>query len=830
MKKVEILAPAGSYESLIGAIHGGCDAVYLGGTSFGARAYANNLEEETMLRAIDYVHLHNKKIYLTVNTLLHNEEIEASLFAYLKNYYTQGLDAVIVQDVGVMSFLHENFPKLPIHASTQMTLTGANGVKILEPYGVTRFVTSRELGLEEIKSIRKNTKLEIEAFVHGALCYCYSGQCFMSSMLGNRSGNRGRCAQPCRMPYQLQASSECQTEKKHLKSNELAPYMLSPKDMCTLNKIPELIEAGIDSFKIEGRMKRPEYSAFTAKLYRKYVDLYLALGKKDYEIYMQKHKKEFEYDYQCLMDLYNRGGFSSGYYENYNGKTLMSMKRPNHSGVLVGKVTRVNEHKAAFQLVEDIFAQDILEFRDKLGNSIYEYTVKKDSLGKEQKTEVETNYKKGSKIRVGDFVYRTRRNTLLDYIQKEVIEKEPKLKLQAYFYAAVGEPIELTLVLQEHSITAKGAVVSQAQKQPMTKENIQKQLSKLKETSFQLENLEITLQGEVFIPVGQLNDLRRTAILQLTDQIGEAYKREEVLEHFSGLHDKLEKDRNTNNRTGICVSITSLQQFHCVLKQEEIDTIYFSIEDENEEALIRAVEQAKQRKKEVYLILPTILREKDFFIYKEALQNTSDRSALARLLQHKDLSGFLIKNYEEYQLFAEAKPQKKELILDFNMYTFNRWAKAFWHSLGVYHTTASLELNSKELKQNECFDQDIIVYGHLPLMTSTQCITKNTGHCLGQANTLRLKDHLQRTFYAVNHCKYCYNVLYQGQPLSLHSYIEEIKNLAPRNIRLHFTIETAAETEEILDYYLSLFQTQKEDSFPCPITDFTTGHFKKGVK
>ena len=265
MRNVEILAPAGSYESLCGAINGGCDAVYLGGSKFGARAFAENFDEETMLRAIDYVHLFDKKIYLTVNTLLHNEEIEEELFRYLEKYYSQGLDAVIVQDVGVLEFVHRNFPMLPIHASTQMTFTTEKGGEAFKNHGVTRFVTSRELSIKEIQNIRKKTDLEIETFVHGALCYCYSGQCFLSSMIGGRSGNRGRCAQPCRMQYEVR---EQDGRKLHTE-----PYVLSPKDMCTLDCIPDLVDAGIDSFKIEGRMKKPEYAAYTAHLYRKYTDL-----------------------------------------------------------------------------------------------------------------------------------------------------------------------------------------------------------------------------------------------------------------------------------------------------------------------------------------------------------------------------------------------------------------------------------------------------------------------------------------------------------------------------------------------------------------------------
>ncbi len=245
-KQVEILAPAGSYDGMRAAMNAGCDAVYIGGSSFGARAYADNPDTGVLLRAIDEAHIRGKKLYLTVNTLLKEDELAGQLYSFLEKYYLQGLDAVIVQDVGVLHFIHEHFPKLPIHASTQMTLTMAQGANLLKDYGVTRLVASRELSLKEIQILRENTKLEIEAFVHGALCYCYSGQCLMSSIIGGRSGNRGRCAQPCRMPYQLFLGD------KKLSSDQ-EKYLLSPKDINMAALIPEFIEAGINSFKIEGR-------------------------------------------------------------------------------------------------------------------------------------------------------------------------------------------------------------------------------------------------------------------------------------------------------------------------------------------------------------------------------------------------------------------------------------------------------------------------------------------------------------------------------------------------------------------------------------------------
>lgn len=310
-KRVELLAPAGSYESLVAALAAGADAVYVGGSMFGARAYANNFDKEELLRAIDYVHLHDKSMYLTVNTLVKQEEIENRLYDYLEPLYSHGLDAVIVQDLGVLRFIKRYFPDLPVHASTQMTLTGHYGAKLMEELGVSRIVTARELSFNEISRIHEETKLEIESFIHGALCFSYSGQCLFSSLAGGRSGNRGRCAQPCRLPYEAFDGN-----KKIGNKNEL--YLLSPKDLCTIETLPEIIEAGVYSLKIEGRMKKPEYTAGVVSIYRKYLDFYLENGRENYRV----DKK----DSQKLFDLFNRGGFTRGYFDQHNGKDMLFLE------------------------------------------------------------------------------------------------------------------------------------------------------------------------------------------------------------------------------------------------------------------------------------------------------------------------------------------------------------------------------------------------------------------------------------------------------------------------------------------------------------------------
>lgn len=310
--KAELLAPGGSYESVIAALNAGADAVYTGGDLFGARAGADNLTTEQLIDVINYAHIHNKKIYLTVNTLLKDKEIEEQLYDYLLPLYENGLDAVIVQDMGVLQYVRKVFPDLHIHASTQMTIFGEETVKELERLGVIRIVTPRELSLIEIENIKKNTNLEIESFVHGALCYCYSGQCFMSSYIGGRSGNRGRCAQPCRMEYDVVVDGQVVNPGNN-------KYVISPKDICTLNILPQILNAGVYSLKIEGRMKKVEYIAGVVSIYRKYLDMCLD-DSKDYKVDSQ--------DIQKLTDLFNRNGFNESYYNQHNGKDMISLKKP----------------------------------------------------------------------------------------------------------------------------------------------------------------------------------------------------------------------------------------------------------------------------------------------------------------------------------------------------------------------------------------------------------------------------------------------------------------------------------------------------------------------
>ena len=815
MRKVEILAPAGSYESLKAAVYAGCDAVYIGGSRFGARAFANNLEENHMLEAIDFVHLHGKQIYMTVNTLLKAEELEKELYDYIKPYYEQGLDAVIVQDVGVLKYIHEHFPDLPIHASTQMTLTGGEGVKLLKDMGVTRMVPARELSLEEIKEIRKTTieagyPVEIECFVHGALCYCYSGQCLMSSFIGGRSGNRGRCAQPCRMNYMLDG------EKRS------GAYLLSPKDICTVSLIPDLVDAGIDSFKIEGRMKRPEYTAYTAYVYGKYLDLYLELGREGYTEYLNKHKKEYNEDISNLMDLYNRGSFTNGYYNQYHGKKMMSFNRPNHNGVLVGEVIKVKGIEAQIKLSKAIYGQDVLEFRNEKEENLYDYTVKEDVR---TGMIIKAKFKPGSKIVPANMVYRTKNQKLLSYIADNYMETGAKLPIQGVLKVSEGEPVKLELTDCKRNITIEvaGDIVETAQNQPMTEEKLLSGIRKIANTEYEFVQLKAQVMGNVFVPAGKLKELRREAISKLEEAILAGYRRK--ADKAAVYEVAKSPEGNIETVGALFVSVWNEGQLQAACRIPEVRRIGLTAEhlldDKNtaetpEERFVKMTELVHKAGKECYLALPYVERFKKCDTFLK--QFTPDR-----------IDGFLVRSMEQIAVLKGKYPEKP-MMLDSNLYTLNEEAKNFWKEKGIFEYTTSVEMNAGEIKKGNNKDSALIVYGHIPHMVTVQCLLDNCKKCQkdkGYTGYHILKDRMGKEYRVVNRCENCYNLIYDGQAVSLLEDMDTIKKMGHKWLRLDFTMESKEQTEKILQAFRNSVCEGKE---AVELPNTAKGHFYRGIE
>ncbi len=737
--KVELLAPAGSFESMKAAIHAGADAVYMGGSRFGARAYADNPEEDRLIEAINFVHLYGKQLYLTVNTLMKEDELNEELYQYLLPLYEAGLDAVIVQDLGTLSFIKKHFPDLPIHASTQMTITGEYGAKELERLGATRVVTARELSLEEIRKIKETCNVEIESFIHGALCYCYSGQCLFSSIVGGRSGNRGRCAQPCRMAYQV-------SEDSKVLASEKEGFVLSPKDLNTLAIIPDIIEAGVFSLKIEGRMKKPEYAAGVVSVYRKYIDMYLQKGRKGYVI----DKK----DQQILFDLFNRKGFTEGYYKKHNGKDMITLTKPD---------------------------------------------------------------------------FRAGNEALTKYLNETYVNGQLKRKIKGKVTISQHLPakIELSMGKEESNVlqvTSFGDVPSLAQKKPLSSDDVKKQISKMGNTPFELEDLQLEVEDGLFMPVVKLNELRRESLEQLEKQYFSQFKRtkpkdieeKEVLQSTNNNFSHYNQKKDTKFK-GITVFVSRKDQLEVLLEEEQINIVYVDslICEANQYKSI--VEQIKNKGKQAYLSLPQIFRTEAKKYFNKYWNYIEDAK----------FDGWLVGSLEEIG-FLKEKGIQGSIILDHMLYAYNTEAELIWKKIGGTKLTLPIELNYKEMKKRGGNGLEMIVYGHLPMMVSAQCIKKTTKGCDRKESILKLKDRLNNIFLVENHCRYCYNTIYNNKPLLLLKEKKEIKGLGVESVRLNFTIEDKQKTKQILQMFIDEYIWNKK--VENQISDFTRGHYKRGVE
>ncbi|WP_294336110.1 U32 family peptidase [uncultured Clostridium sp.] len=755
-KKVEILAPAGSFDSMKAAVAAGADAVYMGGSRFGARAYAENPDEMGMLEAINYVHLHGRQLYMTVNTLVKEDEMD-DLYDYLLPYYQAGLDAVIVQDMGVFSYIREHFPDLPVHASTQMTITGPEGAALMTRMGAVRIVTARELSLDEIRRIYQETGVEIESFVHGALCYCYSGQCLFSSLIGGRSGNRGRCAQTCRLPFdilrRLDENNPNENRNKKKENGVLNPgdskYVLSLKDLCTLDILPDILEAGVYSLKIEGRMKSPRYTAGVVRLYRKYVDLYLKNGRKGYRV-DPKDRKE-------LLDLFDRGGQTLGYYTEHNGRDMV-----------------VCHEKPAF---------------------------------------------------------RQENRELYQYLDKTYVEAEVKEPVQGFARVCEGEPLQLTLQYED-PLTGEsrmaggiGAVVQTAVKQPMSKERIEKQLGKTGNTPYYFENLEVETGGSPFVPVQELNELRRSAFEQLTGEILRPYRREmpenKACETGKG-RQNLEDENNIGNKTAlyhIHVSVEHPAQLKAALSVPEVGAIYLDSAEFGAEQWNEWVSRCHEADKQCLLVMPHIFRDRA----KEYFETHRSR------LESAGFDGLVIRAWEELELVREWKISIP-LVMDYGIYTMNHRAEDFVREMAPelpMRFTLPVELNSRELEARGSRERELLVYGSVPVMVTAQCIRKTVEGCSKCPEYLYLRDRKKKVFPVRNQCRFCCNTIYNSSPLSLLKDKKQIDRLQPEVLRLAFTSESAAQTGEVLDAYVKTFLYQE----PVELEgEFTRGHFKRGVE
>ncbi len=731
---IELLAPAGSAESLSAAVNAGADAVYMGSTRFGARAFADNPDEQSFIEAMDYAHLHGCKVYITVNTLFKEKET-GELYTYLKPFYEKGIDAVIVQDYGALLLIRKWFPDLAIHASTQMTVTGRHYAAQLKEAGASRIILARELSLREIRKIHESVDIELECFIHGAMCYCYSGQCLMSSLIGGRSGNRGRCAQPCRLPYSA--------------GNEKDSCLLNMKDLETLRILPDIADAGVSALKIEGRMKSPRYTAGVVSIYRKYLDLLKNKGRDGYKV--------TDEDLSALHGLFDRGGYTGGYFSQHNGRDMTAPgERPS--------------------------------FR-------------------------ETNQKYFSAL------------------ENEYVNSTLKIPVCGDIRIHEGEPVSITVADpsgEDMKVTVEGPPAQTARTQPLTDAQVLRQIEKTGDSLYTFEKLNCDLSGSCFMPVKDLNDLRRRGLKAYEDSCLDRYRRKCAAddpdrfspsiagEDVSTLPASESTADRPSKKPDLNVSIEDIQTLETILSSPDVAEVYLDSAGIGAGYWKDTVKQAHAVGKKCALMLPVIFRTEaeDYF----------DRN-LGRLIE----AGFdelIIRSLEEPGYLKEngiCLP----LVFDSDIYAWNNAAVKAFKDMGASRITLPVELNSRELSDLDCSDKELIVYGHLPVMISAQCVKRNVSGCDRQPGCLVMKDRTGRGFPVKNICRFCYNVIYNPMPLTLIGEEEKIKDLCPASVRLMFTTEDPSQVRDILRVHEDslLFGERTE----VPFKEYTRGHFNRGV-
>ncbi len=763
MKKPELLAPVGKMENAIAAIENGADALFVGGKIFNARQAADNFDKDELKEITSYAKLRGVKVYVTVNILIKEDEVK-TLFEYLTYLEETGVDAIIIQDLGIANIVNKYFPNMRMHASTQISAHSVEDVMLLKELGFKRVVLARELQVKEIIDIIEETGVEVETFIHGALCYSYSGQCLMSSLIGGRSGNRGRCAQPCRMKYSLHNEESKISDDK---------YLISLKDICSVSFLPDLINAGIHSFKVEGRMKSPEYVASVIKTYRKYIDL--AMSKEDYSV-----SKE---DMEVMKGVFNRGGFSNGYYKTIGESNMLTVESPRHIGLKAGKVVHFapKTGMATIELERDLNPGDGIEIIRK----------DKDSLG----AGISKECKKGSQIKLhfdhyivpGSEVFLTKNHILLKEMKKTFQRPSRKIDIDVNITGVIGEKVKLELIYKDVHIEVLGGILEQAVQNPITKEQALKQLTKMGSTTFNVKNNNIIWPDTAYIGIKDMNEIRREAITKLESILLKDIKSSNSSYEESNGY-KAPSFNKQYSPEWIC-EVLNLDTLEVCLKNKKVDSIYWDW-DYNDTFTEKALELTKQYGKKFYLVLPHIMKENAYRNHSKKIQGWAITA----------IDGYVVRNIGEYKLVEELG---KEIILDYNLNVMNNEQISLWENKGVFRTTISQELMQSET-QNLKGNLERVVYGYIPVMTSSQCILRGTKECQKgkkQKEIFTIEDRKSTKWKIKTDCEACNMQVISYEPILLKGL--EVQKLG-KNIskRLKFTNETVEETQDILTSYL----------------------------
>ena len=816
MNKVELLAPAGSFEALEAAINAGADAIYLGGTNFGARHYASNFDSEELIKAVDLAHLHRVKIYVTVNILNDNSEIP-ELVEYLKFLHMIGVDAIIVQDIAVAEIATKVAPGLDLHASTQMSIMNSQGVDFAQKLGFTRVVLARECSLDEIAEIKAQSDLELETFVHGALCVCYSGQCLMSSMIGGRSGNRGKCAQPCRLQYKL-----VDENGENLLSEQDGQYLLSPKDMSTIDLIPQLIESGVLSFKIEGRMKRPEYVAVVVETYRKAIDAYY-----------QKQQTVTDDDRRNLAQVFNRD-FTHAYLTERPGKTMISDKRPNNRGVQIGRVSAYDHGSklVGIKLEENIQVGDGIEFWVTVGGRVamtIEYIELNGQEVESAHAGDEVFFIVPAAVRLSDRVFRTYDAGLMQHAAGFFGNNNMrKIPVTAVVKAYVDQPLQIIFTDKEgNSGSAQSEFIGQvAQKRPLTEETVFNQLSRLGTTQFSLDSWELQADDNVMFPISEINETRRQAIENLYVERIASYKNREH-EQQAGKYalPRLKSRRSADTKISVQVDTPTKAKLAIeaaadliIIGGENFNHCEFSIDD-----CKQVIEKARAKGTKVVVATPRIIKE---FNLAYALDRVRK---IAALIPDALMLGTA-------SMYSAAAKTGLPIWLDFGLNTFNSADVDFWQSLGVENILLSPELTMEQI-QNISVRTDIglecLVQGRVEMMVSEYCVAGSfmgnihERDCYGACSKpLYLLDRMQEKFPVVTD-QFCRMHILNAKELSMLGFVQKFAELGIDYLRIDARyMDTNEMSAHIKDYKLALAGIEKDLQTN---NKYTKGHYFRGV-
>lgn len=727
MNRIELLVPVGDFDCLKAAVQNGADAVYLGSSEFNARHGATNFDLEQLERAINYAHLRNVKVHLTLNTLIKDNEFEAAINLAHK-VYELGIDAIIVQDLGLAMFLINNFPNLPIHASTQMTCHNLSGALYLEKLGFNRIVLSRELSIQEINDIKSNVSCEIEVFVHGALCISYSGQCLYSSLIGGRSGNRGKCAQGCRLPYELLENSN--TIDKG--------YLLSPRDLCSLEILPDLLQTNIDSLKIEGRMKSPEYVATVTRIYRKYLDKII-----NNEPYVIK-----EQDKKDLLQVFNRGNFSTGHLENIPNRNLIFKEKPNNMGIYIGTISKYNPNKGhiTFKSNDILNIGDTITFeKEETKYKISELMVNSKNTPQNNIEDLVTIGRMKGNIHIGDKIYKISSKKLSDNAMISYSQEYIKTPINCVLELHLDEPIslriydnygnEFTVISDETPDIAINSAINE--------ERLKKQLDKTKDTPFYFKSIKINMDNNLYLPhISTINKLRRTAIEKYSNFIIEKNKRKAILP-------KLYNKDLTYNYEHKCEKISlllnELNLSFDYSKLENVDRIYIPLKYFSFKKYAGILKELSNRFS-VYIYMPTIIKPN----YKNLIVNLIDN-----ILGVYSIEGFVLSNIGCFELLKEYR-EKYKFIANYSLNIFNN--KTI-DNLDCNVFTISPELNKDEINNisnNTDKTTELIVYGKIPLMNIGYCLLGKSNKCYPECSqkcktnfNYYLKDRMNFSFRVI---------------------------------------------------------------------------------